>query len=164
MEKHLNEVYQKAASFCAYQERTHDEVRQKLATLYVLPDDAEQIVARLIEENFLNEQRYAESYAGGKFRLKKWGKRKILSELKRRNLSEYTIRTAMKQIDEDDYKATLQRLAQNKAALLSKKESNTLLLKKKLVTFLLQKGYELDSVMEVVRQTLDNGDYRLTSN
>lgn len=154
MEDHLKGVYQKAASFCAYQERTHEEVRQKLDKLYVLPEDAEVVIAQLIEDNFLNEERYANAYAGGKFRVKKWGKRRILLELKRKNLSEYTIRSAMKQFEAGDYKQTLFKLAQTKWALIAKKESNNLLQKKKLVSFLIQKGYEPELVWETVESVM----------
>ena len=152
MEEHLKQVYQKAASFCAYQERTHEEVRLKLEKLQILSDDAEEVIVKLIEDNYLNEERYAKTYAGGKFRVKKWGKKRILIELKRKNLSEYSIRSAMKEIKEADYKETLQKLAEKKRESLSKKETNKLLLKKKLATFLMQKGYEPELVWETVEK------------
>lgn len=154
MEEHLKQVYQKAASFCAYQERTHEEVRKKLDKLFVLDDDIEIIITQLIEDKYLNEHRYAQIYAGGKFRIKKWGKTRILFELKRKNLSEYSIRSAMKEINETDYKETLQRLAEKKLESLASKESNKLILKKKLATYLIQKGYEPELVWEMVEQVL----------
>jgi len=150
MEEHLKQVYLKAANYCAYQERTHEEVRQKLEKLQIPSDDAEEIIAKLIEENYLNEERYAKSYAGGKFRIKKWGKKRIQLELKRKNLSEYSIRSAMKEIKDSDYKEALEKLAEKKLELLSQKETNKLLLKKKLATFLMQKGYEPEMVWAVV--------------
>jgi regulatory protein len=156
MEEHLKQVYQKAASYCAYQERTHDEVRKKLDKLFVLDDDAEIIITQLIEDKYLNEHRYAQTYAGGKFRIKKWGKNRILHELKRKNLSEYSIRSAMKEIKETDYKEALQKLAQKKMESLANKESNKLILKKKLATYLIQKGYEPELVWEMVEEVLNN--------
>jgi regulatory protein len=154
MEEHLKQVYPKIANFCAYQERTHEEVRQRLAKFFVLPDDAEIVITQLIEDKYLNEHRYAQTYAGGKFRVKKWGKIRILNELKRKNLSEYSIRSAMKEIKETDYKETLQRLAEKKLEVLGRKESNKLLLKKKLATYLIQKGYEPELVWEMVEAVL----------
>jgi regulatory protein len=154
MEEHLKQVYPKIANFCAYQERTHEEVRQRLAKFFVLPDDAEIIISQLIEDKYLNEHRYAQTYAGGKFRVKKWGKNRILYELKRKNLSEYSIRSAMKEIKETDYRETLQKLAEKKLESLESKESTSLILKKKLATYLIQKGYEPELVWEMVEQVL----------
>ena len=154
MEEHLKQVYPKIANFCAYQERTHEEVRQRLAKFFVLPDDAEILITQLIEDKYLNEHRYAQTYAGGKFRIKKWGKNRILHELKRKNLSEYSIRSAMKEIKETDYRETLVKLAEKKLEVLANKESNKLLLKKKLATYLIQKGYEPELVWEMVEQVL----------
>lgn len=149
MEEHLKQVYQKVASYCAYQERTHEEVREKLEKLYVLPDDIDIILARLITDNYLNEQRFATSFAGGKFRIKKWGRKRIQLELKRKNVSEYNIRSALKEITDTDYKATLAKLAIKKLEALAKKENNKLIQKKKLVNFLVQKGYEPELVWQV---------------
>jgi regulatory protein len=152
MEEHLKQVYHKLRSYCAYQERTHDEVRQKLQQLFVEEDDAELIVSQLISDDFLNEERFAKSYAGGKFRIKKWGKKRIELELKRKNLSEYCIRVAMKEIDTIDYRATLHKLAEKKLSTLCLRETNRLLQKKKLVAFLIQKGYEADLAWEVATE------------
>jgi len=152
MEDHLKGVYIKAASYCAYQERTHDEVRKKLQTLYVEDDDCEYIISQLIADNYLNEQRYAETFAGGKFRIKKWGKRKILFELKKKNLSDYTLKTAFKDIRDSDYKSALKKLAKTKLENLSRSETNKLLAKKKLVTYLIQKGYEQELVWQTVNE------------
>jgi regulatory protein len=150
MEEHLKQVYKKMANYCAYQERTHEQVRQCLERLQILSDDVELIISKLISDNYLNEARFANSYAGGKFRVKRWGRKRILMELKRRNLSEYSIRSAMNEISDNDYKQTLTTLAQKKNADLSKKENNQTILKKKLVFYLLQKGYEPELVWETV--------------
>lgn len=150
MEEHLKQVYVKLASFCAYQERTHEEVRKKLDSLFIEDDDVEEIIAQLIQDNFLNETRFAQSYAGGKFRIKSWGKKRILFELKRKEVSEYNIRLALQQIEDKEYKVTLMKLAKKKLELLSKKESNKLLQKKKLIAYLVQKGYEPDLVWSTI--------------
>ena len=155
MEDHLKGVYIKAANYCAYQERNHSEVRKKLQALYVEDGDCEIIISQLITDNYLNEQRYAETFAGGKFRIKKWGKRKILFELKKKHLSEYTLRTALKDIKEDDYKATIIKLTKAKLVTLSKIETNKLKIKMKLVTYLLQKGYEHELIWQTVSMLLD---------
>ena len=156
MEEHLKQVYQKAASYCAYQERTHEEVRNKLEKLYVLPDDVETIISQLITDNYLNEQRYASAYAGGKFRVKKWGRKRILLELKAKKVSEYNIRSALKEIPDKEYKEALAKLAQKKLATIQKTESEKLIQKKKLVTFLVQKGYEPELVWETINQLLND--------
>jgi regulatory protein len=150
MEEHLKQVYKKIANYCAYQERTHEQVRQRIEKLQILSDDAELLISKLISDNYLNEERFAKTYAGGKFRVKRWGRKRILMELKRRNLSEYSIRSAMKEISETDYKETLKTLALKKTDELSKKENNKLIVKKKLVFYLVQKGYEPELVWEMV--------------
>ena len=150
MEEHLKQVYKKMASYCAYQERTHEQVRQRLEKLQILSDDAELLISKLISDNYLNEERFAKTYVGGKFRVKRWGRKRILLELKRRNLSEYSIRSGMREISETDYKETLKTLALKKTDELSKKENNKLIVKKKLVFYLVQKGYEPELVWETV--------------
>ena len=150
MEEHLKQVYLKLTSFCAYQERTHEEVRKKLDTLFVEEEDAEEVIAQLIQDNFLNETRFAQSYAGGKFRIKSWGKKRILFELKRKEVSEYNIRLALQEIDSKENQSTLLKRAKKKLELLAKKESNKLLQKKKLVAYLVQKGYEPELVWSTI--------------
>jgi regulatory protein len=150
MEEHLKQVYKKMASYCAYQERTHEQVRQRLEKLQILSDDAELLISKLISDNYLNEERFAKTYVGGKFRVKRWGRKRILLELKRRNLSEYSIRSGMREISETDYKETLYKLAFKKNTDLSNKESNQAMIKKKLIFYLVQKGYEPELVWEIV--------------
>jgi regulatory protein len=151
MDEHLKMVYQKIASYCAYQERTHEEVRKKLGEFFIEEEDAEELIVRLIQDNFLNEERFAKSFASGKFRIKKWGKRRILHELKQKNLSEYSIRSAIQEIPAGDYEEVLLKLAQKKLLAIAGKESNKLIQKKKLVTFLVQKGYEPELVWKIIQ-------------
>ncbi|MET0391516.1 MAG: regulatory protein RecX [Chitinophagaceae bacterium] len=143
------QALQKLRHFCAYQERCHAEVRDKLYELGVWKKEHDAIIASLIEDNYLNEERFAIAYAGGKFRMKGWGRVKIRYELKQKQVSEYSIKKAMKQIDEADYLKTLNKLAAERYASL--KGGQHLVRKKKTIDYLLQKGYEPDLVGAAVR-------------
>lgn len=142
----------KAANFCAYQERTHKEVRQRLAELAVIGDESEAIIAWLIENNYLNEERFARIFAGSKFRQKKWGRIKIRQELKMRGVSDYCLKAGMSEIDGDDYMITLQEIIEKKSREI--KDSNKLIIKQKLVKFALSRGFENDLVFDVVGKFL----------
>ena len=109
----------------------------------------EQLMAQMVEENYLNEERFAMQYAGGKFRMKQWGKVKIKYALKQKQVSDYSIKKALKEISESDYAKTLQKLAEQKLRTL-KGERNIFIKKRKLQDYLLQKGYEGELVREVV--------------
>lgn len=139
----------KAAAFCAYQERTQREVRQRLREWGYDGDMAEEIIAELIVQNYLNEERFAKAFAGGKFRVKNWGRRKIETELKQRGLSNYNIQQAMKEIQDDPYHQTLRELLEKKRKQIL--DSNPLIIKQKLLRYALSKGYE----SELVWQFLD---------
>jgi regulatory protein len=140
----------KACNYCAYQERTQDEVRQRLKDWNVFGDDAEEIIAELITENFLNEERFAKTYAGSKFRVKKWGRNKILQELKRRNLSDYCIKKGLEEIDEEEYFLVLQALLHKKLHSL-RTEPNEFIKKKKASEYAMRKGFEGDLVWEILK-------------
>lgn len=131
--------------YCAYQERSHKEVRTKLLNLDVYGDDLEELIHLLIQENFLNEERYAVAYAGGKFRIKKWGKLKIKQGLKSQNVSEYCITKALKEIEDADYQTTIERLFENKLRELQS-EKNIFKKKTKLKNYFLQKGYTYEEI------------------
>jgi len=130
----------KLQKYCAYQDRCHQEVRSKLLTLKIYGDDLENIMVQLIEENFLNEERFACSFARGKFRIKKWGRTRIQQELKKRKISAYCIKKAMQEIEEEDYLITLQKLIEKK--LQQSKETHPFKKKAKLAKYLMNKGYE----------------------
>lgn len=134
----------KLRQYCAYQERCHSEVRDKLREYGVYFNDADEVIAKLIEDDYLNEERFAKMFAGGKFRMKQWGKKKIEHELKQRQVSAYCIKKAMKEIGVDDYEDTLLRLIEQKRKALN--GSNTLQARKKIMDFLLQKGYEYSMI------------------
>ena len=139
----------KLKQYCAYQERCHSEVKEKLYSYGVYNNDAEDIISKLIEEDYLNEERFALSFAGGRFRMKQWGRVKIKYELKQKQVSEYCIKKALKVIDEDEYKNLLQKLSEQKLKTL-KSEKNIFIKKRKLQDFLLQRGFENDLVRIVV--------------
>ncbi|MBC7948125.1 MAG: RecX family transcriptional regulator [Chitinophagaceae bacterium] len=143
------EALQKLKHYCGYQERCHSEVREKLFQLGVWKKYHDEIIAGLIEENYLNEERFAIAYAGGKFRMKQWGKVKISYELKQKQVSEYCVKKAMKQIDENDYQATATKLAEKKYQDLTGEQY--LVRKKKTIDYLLHKGYEYALVASVVQ-------------
>ncbi|MDB5221833.1 MAG: RecX family transcriptional regulator [Chitinophagaceae bacterium] len=137
--------------YCVYRERCHSEVKEKLYSLGLYKNDVGQLMAQLIEENYLNEERFAKQYAGGKFRMNQWGRVKIKYALRQKQVSEYSIKKGLKEISESDYKKTLQKLAEQKLKTL-KNESNVFSKKKKLQDYLLQKGYEGELVRETVNK------------
>ena len=145
------QAFQKIKQYCAYQERCHNEVKEKLYSYGLYKNDVEDAISKLIEENYLNEERFAIHFAGGKFRTKGWGKVKIRYELKQKQVSDYCIKKGLGQIDYDDYLLTLQNLAEKKIATL-KSEKNIFIKKRKLQDHLLQKGFESDLVRECVKK------------
>ncbi|MCF6350965.1 MAG: RecX family transcriptional regulator [Flavobacteriaceae bacterium] len=138
--------------YCIYQDRCHIEVEKKLKTLNIITEAQEIIIIHLIQNDFLNEERFAKSFVRGKFNIKKWGKYKIKNELKFRQISAYNIKTAMNEIDDEVYTETIKKLVVKKAATLS--EENIFIKKKKILNFLLQKGYEFKDVITLVNQNL----------
>jgi regulatory protein len=145
------QALQRAKLYCSYQERCHAETKEKLYSLGLFKNDVDRIVSLLIEEGYLNEERFAAAYARGKFRMKHWGRIKIKYELKQRKVSEYCIREAMKQIDEDEYMKVLAKLAREKLNEL-RGEGNDFVRKKKVFDFLLQKGFERDLIICVIKE------------
>ena len=144
------QAVQKLRQYCAYQERSHSEVVQKLWDLGVRKAEHDEIVASLIEDDYLNEERFAVQFAGGKFRMKDWGRKKIFYALKEKGVSPYCINKALKGIDENEYQKTLHQLAERKYELL--KGEQYLVRKKKAMDYLLQKGYEPELVTRVVNE------------
>src|SRR5258705_6216290 len=142
------EALQKLKHYCAYQERCHSEVKEKLYSLGVWKKEHDEIISTLIEENYLNEERFAVAFAGGKSRVKQWGRVKIKYELKQKQVSEYSIKKALRQIDEEDYLEVLDKLAKEKYASL--KSEQYLIRKKKTIDHLLAKGFEPELVMKTL--------------
>lgn len=144
------QALQKLKHYCAYQERCHSEVKEKLYSLGVWKIDHDEIIATLIEENYLNEERFAIAFAGGKWRIKQWGRVKIKYELKQKQVSEYSIKKALKQIDEEEYLKVLSKLAKEKYAAL--KNEQYLVREKKTIDYLLKKGFESELVKRVTEK------------
>ncbi len=138
----------KVESWCAYQERCQQEVRDKLYSWGLYPDAVENIISELISRNFLNEERFAIAYAGGKFRIKKWGKQKIKMELKKRKISDVLIRKALKEIGAEDYEETLESTLSKKWK--AEKENHPLKKKMKVMRYMLSRGYESDAVSNAI--------------
>jgi regulatory protein len=148
--KHLTkeQALQKLKHYCGYQERCHSEVREKLFQLGVRRSEHDEIMAALIEENYLNEERFASAFASGKFRMNEWGRVKIKAALKQKQISDYCINKAMKQIEEKEYLQLLKKLAEKRYASL--KNEQYLIRKRKTMDYLLQKGFEWELVKETV--------------
>lgn len=136
----------RARNWCAAQERSHSEARNKFYAWGLKTKDVEQIIAELVSQGFISEERFAKQYAGGKFRIKKWGRLKILNYLKKKNVSQYCINKGIAEIEEKEYKKTLKTLLEKKVKIL--KEQNPLLKKHKLARYLVGKGYEGELVWE----------------
>lgn len=146
-----SQALEKIKHYCAYQERCHSEVREKLFDFGLKKDEIDEILLYLIENNFLDEQRYAEQFVGGHFRRKKWGRIKIRYALKNKQISEHCIKKAMLVIDEEDYLKTLQQLFDEKKNTL-RSEKNHFIRKKKLRDHLLQKGYEAGLIQDLLKE------------
>ncbi|AOW21435.1 regulatory protein RecX [Urechidicola croceus] len=146
----VEEAKRALEKYCAYQDRCHKEIEQKLRDYNMIAQAQEVIIPHLIEHNFLNEERFAKSFARGKFRIKKWGKQRIVRELKFRDISEYLIKVALKEISEDDYINTFNELAQKRFESI--KESNIFKKKKKLMDYLLYRGWESNLVYQKVNE------------
>ncbi|HHS95508.1 MAG TPA: RecX family transcriptional regulator [Phaeodactylibacter sp.] len=143
-----SEALKKLQHYCAYQERCHKEVRNKLLDLGVYGMDLEEVITELIADNYLNEERFACVYAGGKFRVKRWGRLRILRELKRRGISDYCIKKAMQEIPEVDYRKTIAMLLEKKEKELG--EYPAFERKHRLSSYLISKGYEAALVWEMI--------------
>lgn len=140
----------KLRHYCAYQERCHSEVREKCYGLGLRGDDLEAAIAHLVEENFLNEERFARAFAGGKFRMQQWGRKKITMALKQKQVSPYCIKKGLEEIDAEVYWDTLLSLAEKKYRLL--KGEQYLKRQYKTMQFLLQRGFEQELAREAIEQ------------
>lgn len=146
----VKEIHRKLENYCVYQDRCHKEVENKLREYNVIPEARELILLGLLQDNFLNEERFSKSFARGKFRIKKWGRERIIRELKFKNISAYNIKVALKEINEEEYTETLYDLVTKKNEAIS--ETNIYKRKKKIVDFLKYRGYESNRIYEVVNE------------
>ena len=159
----LAEARQKIASYCAYQERAHSEVEEKLYSYGLHRDEVEELLAWLISENFVNEERFAITFAGGKFRVKRWGKLKIKMYLQQRKVSEYSINKALAAIDETTYTESVDYLIER--ATHNLKAKNIYEFRDKISRSVIAKGYEPELVWDRIKRlvkdnsTHDETDY-----
>jgi regulatory protein len=146
----IKQALQKIEQYCAYQERCHEEVIAKLRTMKLTPNEIDEIIVSLIENNYLNESRFACSFARGKHRIKFWGKIRIVNELKFRNISTYNINLGLKEISTEEYLTTFDTLSQKNWESIT--ENNSLKKRKKFCDFLLRKGFESNLVYEKMKE------------
>jgi len=148
------QAMQKLIHYCRYQERCHSEVKNKLFELGVGRNDHDELIMKLVEENFLDEERFVLAFTIGKFKMKQWGRKKIEYALKEKKISGENIEKAVNQIKERDYMHTLKKLAKEKYTSL--KNEQYLIRKKKTMDYLMQKGYEVELVRGVVNALQEN--------
>ena len=146
MKKSIENIYKKISLYCSYQERSHKEVLLKISKSNISKNETDKIVAKLITENFLNETRYAIAYAKGKFRIKNWGKMKIINKLKQQNISPWNINKAIDEIDKDEYSKSFN-LIFNKLNLKYNYLKN-IYRKKKILSILYSKGWEYELIID----------------
>lgn len=146
----VDEAQKRLEHYCAYQERCHKGVQQKLYDMKMIPEAQDKIIVHLLDHNFLNEERFAMAYVRGKFRIKKWGKQRLQLELKRKDISKVIIKSALNSISDADYYDTFNALAEKKVETI--KESNKFKKKKKLADYLLYRGWESHLVYEKVNE------------
>ncbi len=142
----------KLKKYCAYQERCHRDVEEKLKKLKADEEMANEIISELITENYLNEERFAIAYTRGKHRINKWGRNKIIRELKQRNISTYLINKSLEEIIETEYLSTLRHLLEEKNKTI--KAKNIFERKKKLISYAYRKGYENELISDIVEEIL----------
>lgn len=144
------EALAKIQHYCAYQERSHKEVKNKLFEYGLYASEVDELISQAITDGFLNEERFAKAFAGGKFRIKKWGKLKIENELKFLGVSKRNIATGLKEIDRADYNKTLKLLLKKKAAQTT--EQNLFRRKNLIARFVIGKGYESELVWDILKE------------
>jgi len=145
----VQEAQKKLEHYCAYQERCHQEVIQKLKSLNMIPDAIDQIIGQLITDNYLNETRFAQSFARGKFRIKKWGKVRITRELKARQVSEFNIKIGLKEISVEEYELVFETIFQKIKQAVG--HNTPVVQKKKISDYLFYRGWEKQKVYDALR-------------
>lgn len=150
------QALQKLRHYCGYQERCHAEVKEKLYSFGLRKQEVEECIAQLIEEGCLNEERFAIQFAGGKFRMKQWGRIKIKYELKQKGVSEYCIRKAFNEINEEDYQKTLTQLAAKKWKSIRGEGVNLFVKMSKTKNYLQQRGFEPLFIQQAINQLKEN--------
>lgn len=146
----IKEAIHKIEHYCAYQERCHEEVVQKLKSMKMDADEIDTIMVHLISDNFLNEERFAQSFARGKHRIKHWGKIRIVNELKAKKITQTLINIALKEISTEEYLSTFHTLADRNWESI--KETNLLKKRKKFCDYLLRRGFESNLIFEKAKE------------
>jgi len=144
----VDEAKKKLEYYCAYQERCHKEVRQKLRDMYMIPESIDVIIVHLLEHNFLNEERFAKTFVRGKFKIKRWGRRRLTLELRKKDISKVNVNQALSEINEAEYIEVFNDLAEKRLSFI--KETNKIKKKKKLADYLLYRGWESHLVYDKV--------------
>ena len=144
------DAYNKICRYCAYQERSHKEVRVKLFSYGLFSSQVDELITRLITDGFLNEERFAKAFAGGKFRMQKWGRNKIIRALESHGVSSRCIQRGLKELEGPAYTRTLRSILSKKFAALA--EPNPLKARQKAATFAIGKGYEPELVWDLLRE------------
>ena len=147
--KDFHELLLKAERFCAYQERCSSELKQKLRELGADEEASVKIISSLQEDDYLNDERFAQLFTSGKFRIKRWGKNKIRAELRRKNITDKLILAAFDSIDKGEYIKTIEHLAKKKEREVKSKSASDK--KQKIVMFLLSRGFESDLIWKVLK-------------
>lgn len=138
-----------AQKYCSYQERCQQEVRNKLYRLNIAKEIIEGIIAELIIDNFINEERFSKEYVNGKFKIKRWGKNKIIFELKHRNISDYCIRKGLEEIDKDEYINVLKQVINKKAKII--KETEKFIVNQKVAKYAISRGFEQELIWQILK-------------
>ena len=149
-----DDAHEVLKKYCIYQDRCHSEVRTRLLKLKIYGDDLEDIISDLIQENYLNEERFAKAYVRGKYRMKSWGRIRIIMGLKQKKVSEYCIRQGMKEILEEEYIENLERLLRKRVDI--RPASNKLTLQNELIKFARNKGYSYEECRTLAKQLADD--------
>ncbi len=147
------QAFEKISHYCAYQERSHREVRNKLYEYGLFKTDVEELLTRLITEGFLNEERFAKAFAGGKFRMKKWGRNKIVHELEAHALTPKCIQKGLLEIDHGQYTKTLKELIRKK--LTQTEEANLFKKRDKVARYAIGKGFEPELVWVFLKEIVE---------
>ena len=148
----VEEAKRKVEHYCAYQERCHKEVNQKLKDMHMIPEAIDVIIVHLLEHNFLNEERFAKTFVSGKFKIKRWGRRRLTLELKRKDISKVNINQALREISDGEYIEVFNDLAEKRLSFI--KETSKIKKKKKLADYLLYRGWESHLVYEKVNELI----------
>ena len=144
------QIESKLQYYCSYQDRCHKEVIEKLKIFNIKSNESNEIISNLIKDNYLNESRFSENFVRGKFKIKNWGKVRIVRELKQRNISRYNINLGLKEIDSQEYQNKLDEIFKNKLSSLD--NLNKTIIKKKIISYLLYRGWESNLIYSKINE------------